>query len=858
MTRIEIPTESAYTQFGKWLKAQPCWLQDAVWRIYNGKQIDDDTIETYAEMCVAQIKKEHPVYNHLLESDIAVKKGNTRVSVTSLSDIIGVNALADNASLEFAEEGITVVYGLNGAGKSGFMRIFKRLSNNPYEEPIQPNVFKKNDSGDPTCKVRIIENGEYKEATYKLTSKQAKSLLSIIDVFDTRISSKYIGNENNVSYEPFVFIVLSELASVADKVTHYLETMKSSISDVSIEIPSKLSSCSSLEWIQNLSEHTAIPDSQKTWTGENQIRQEEISRLLDTEKVKQQIEVINGNLRILDPVIADLTSAKEVYSIRAIDDAYSRYCEAKRKLDIAQKLFSNSADEYDKISLNSSDWKVLWNSAKAYYESVLYEINGYHFAGKGSICPICHRRIDDKIERLANVDEYINGSCSIDCEREEEAFTAIYKAIISRQQTTATVKNALTGSLTEEDLSNMVSVYEIFEELKQIKTTEDRYALLLRLNIDKAWNIIIKKKADYEESKKKLSEALLIEKKTELEKELLQLSSHKWVFDNMERFQQIINNRKHVAEIDAACKLSNTNRITSESNKLAEALITDAYIERFTHELKNLAPKIKVKLKKGKSRKGNTPYRVSIDTDSGRPYKPEDILSEGEQRIVALAAFFADATGRDERTPIVIDDPISSLDINYENKATTRIIELARERQIIVFTHRISMLVGLQEEAKNRGVRCKPQYIRSTETGKGVPDLDSSFHGNIVPQLNELRNKISRCKKLDPDSDEYEDIKGRVCQQFRLLVERSVEAELLQGTVERFRRNIVTKGKVRKLSRITDEDCEIVEKMMTKYSFTEHPQPIDGPPVNMSFDELDADIEECVNWVQNFRKRMNE
>ena len=44
------------------------------------------------------------------------------------------------------------------------------------------------------------------------------------------------------------------------------------------------------------------------------------------------------------------------------------------------------------------------------------------------------------------------------------------------------------------------------------------------------------------------------------------------------------------------------------------------------------------------------------------------MLSEGEQRIVALAAFFADATGRNEQTPIIIDDPISSLDYNYEEQ----------------------------------------------------------------------------------------------------------------------------------------------------------------------------------------------
>lgn len=103
--------------------------------------------------------------------------------------------------------------------------------------------------------------------------------------------------------------------------------------------------------------------------------------------------------------------------------------------------------------------------------------------------------------------------------------------------------------------------------------------------------------------------------------------------------------------------------------------------------MRKLAPHLRVKLEKGQSSKGKSPYKVVLDTEDKARKHPQDILSEGEQRIVALAAFFADATGRDELTPIVIDDPISSLDYNYEESATKRIVELAKNRQVIVFTH---------------------------------------------------------------------------------------------------------------------------------------------------------------------------
>lgn len=334
------------------------------------------------------------------------------------------------------------------------------------------------------------------------------------------------------------------------------------------------------------------------------------------------------------------------------------------------------------------------------------------------------------------------------------------------------------------------------------------------------------------------------------------LKFQKWAFDNRQIIQRVISNLCSIADLNNAKQYLTTNKITAEANKLAEVLITAAYIERFTSELSKLAPGIKVKLEKAPSQKGNSPYKVSIDTDSGKKCKPGDILSEGEQRIVALAAFFADATGRDELTPIIIDDPISSLDLNYEESATKRIIELAKCRQVIVFTHRISLLVGISDACETNGVLLKENHIRSGIKGKGLPDFEDLYHGKLVSQLNGLRNKISQIKKKDTDSEEYRDALERICQQFRICVERSVEDELLLGMVHRFKRRIMTSGIIMKMPNIAVEDCRMVDDMMSKYSFVEHSQPTDSQLVQFSIDEIDKDIELYVKWITDYRKKM--
>lgn len=268
-----------------------------------------------------------------------------------------------------------------------------------------------------------------------------------------------------------------------------------------------------------------------------------------------------------------------------------------------------------------------------------------------------------------------------------------------------------------------------------------------------------------------------------------------------------------------------------------------------------LAPHLKVKLEKEQSKKGRSPYKVVLDTEGKMRKKPEDVLSEGEQRIVALAAFFADATGRNERTPIIIDDPISSLDYNYEDTATKRIVELAKNRQVIVFTHRISLLIGLSETCESEGVPFSERYIRGTSLGKGIPDFEDTYHGRLTTQLNGLIERIRDVKKMDPYSREYQDACSRISQQLRICVERSVEDVLFQQMVKRFSRRIMT-GKLMRMDRIDTNDCAIIDFMMTKYSYGEHSQPEDSPGIELDLHEVISDINKFIAWIKDYNKKM--
>ena len=66
------------------------------------------------------------------------------------------------------------------------------------------------------------------------------------------------------------------------------------------------------------------------------------------------------------------------------------------------------------------------------------------------------------------------------------------------------------------------------------------------------------------------------------------------------------------------------------------------------------------------------------------------MLSEGEQKVLALADFLAESRMRGTKAPLVFDDPVTSLDYRRLDEVAARIQNLAETHQVVVLTHNIS------------------------------------------------------------------------------------------------------------------------------------------------------------------------
>lgn len=86
-------TEKPYDQFLSWLENQPYWLQDATWRLYNKRSIDDAQIKRYAQMCLDQAQDETFLYQHISRDNIESAVIEPQIAIRSIRDIAAVNAL---------------------------------------------------------------------------------------------------------------------------------------------------------------------------------------------------------------------------------------------------------------------------------------------------------------------------------------------------------------------------------------------------------------------------------------------------------------------------------------------------------------------------------------------------------------------------------------------------------------------------------------------------------------------------------------------------------------------------------------------------------------------------------------------
>lgn len=844
-----------------WFGKRPKWLQDAARRIIQNCEITGEDVEELTELCKAEAGivdsaiKPLGIPVGILPSN----EENVSLHINSISDITGINALSSRKPLEFGDGPITIVYRQNGSGKSGYIRILKHACGSKKPGKLLSNVFNEV-STKQICTFNITTESTTRNIDWTPQLGILDELRSV-EIYDSDCANVYVNDENEVAYEPWILSLFSQLTDVCDKVGQAIKEEVDKQVSKKPKIPKSYITTVAGIWYENLTYKIKDTDIKMKCIWSDEFEQEliEIKKRLSEanpadkakklRKIKASAEDFNTNLIRL---IENYSDEKCSNFLLAKVDALTK---RKAADEDAKKVFDGAPLE----GVGSDTWKLLWKSARDYSENVAYTDKAFPNTDSDAKCVLCHQPLcEETKQRLISFEEFIKGELqkkAIDAEQKLKTMTNALVDIPTVEQLNLLMDSA--GLLNDTERPLIIVFCKAFEKRKNtLISAKDKSEIsplpLEEINFITEWIDTMEQQAStFEEDAKGENRGDLMKRANELE-------AQRWLFQQKQSIEEEIQRLTFIQNLKQAQRLTNTTQISTKKSFLSDHLITHEYVKRFAQELKILgASRIKVEMIKTKASKGRIYHQVRLKNCT-KDVNTADVLSEGEFRVVSLAGFLADVQGRPNNTPFIFDDPISSLDQDFEEATVNRLIKLCETRQVIVFTHRLSMLALLEEAIKKAGVEDKILCLRNENWGVGEPGNTPIFAKKPNTALNYLLNeRVAKARKIfkEEGKEAYELIAKGICSDFRILIERLIENDLLADVVQRFRRSINTMGKIYKLALINKEDCQLFDDFMTKYSKYEHSQSYETPVELPEPDELKADIERIKMWLQEFNKR---
>jgi energy-coupling factor transporter ATP-binding protein EcfA2 len=847
-----------------WTQTLPSWQSDAVARLLAKQTLTtDDLDDLYALLKVAhgipdlKDRKPKPLTANQIPAPV---KLTTHVELRAMKNLRNVNAIAENQRLPFSAVGMTVIYGDNGSGKSGYSRVLKRACRaRDQMEAIHPNAnLPAGKAGTADAIFEIAVNGVEQDVQWT-HGKAAPAALSSFSVFDTRCARAYLDSEDDFSYVPYGLDVFEGLAKVCKQLKALIDTEHAhSSADLTAFIPLQGETPVG-KMIKSLSAKTtkAQIDVLATLMPEELARHEALDKSLKENNPKEKAAQLRLRARRVASVAANAINKASIVD-QAVVVKLRGLAEAYRTAQAAAALAAEQFKESENLlpGTGGEAWRELFDAARKFAVESHPEKS---FPELGADpCPLCQQPLAEGSLRLMRFEAFIQQDSEKTSQARRVALYAEYKPFVAQVLTLSL--DDVTYSEIEALDPQLAADAKAFEAILSARQNAIKAAVISH-QWDGVDDALVNPATGLQALADKLNaQAETLEKASDeaaraaLQKQFIDLDARVRLRQVKDAVLTAVNRLNHQANLTKCLSAVRTNAISLKASDLAEKIVSKELAEALNREFKTLgvAP-LRVSLQ-SRSDKGKALHKLKLEMPQSR--SPTDILSEGEQRAVAIGSFLAEVGLSGGKGGIVFDDPVSSLDHRRRERVAKRLAIEAGQRQVIVFTHDIYFLCLLAEEAKLVGVPVITQSLTRRAEGYGVADPDLPFEGkNASKRIGALKAQYQSIAKLHKDGEEQEHHKQTVEAYFRLRMawERAVEEVLLREVILRFRKGVETQRLAGVV--VDDDDYAQVHAGMTKCSNYAHDKAVLGGIAVPDPDELLADITALETWRGQIDKR---
>lgn len=848
-----------------WSKNIPAWQSDAVARLLAKQTLSaDDQDDLFALLKAGngipdpKDRKPKPLTADQIPAPVSA---TTHVELRAMKNMRHVNAIAENQCLPFNASGMTVIYGDNGSGKSGYSRVLKRACRaRDQMEAIYPNAnLPTAKAGTPEATFEITVNGVTKEVHW-INSKAAPPELSSFAIFDSRCARAYLDREDDFSYVPYGLDVFEGLAKVCKQLKTLIDSEYiQSTPDLTAFVPlqgntlvgkliASLSAKTTKAQIdtmailthEELAQHTAIEKSLK----ENNPKEKATQTRLRSRRVAAVALSADAKGALVEQAV--------IAKLRSLADNYHT---ARAAATLAAKQFNEGENLLP--GTGGEVWRELFDAARK-FAAESHPGRDFPNLGAETPCPLCQQPLAEGAVRLLRFEAFIQQETEKTAQKYRTALEAEYKAF-STKVLALNIDDVTLGEISLLD-SQLATDVRKFEQLLYARQEAIKSAVRSHQweGVDQPLvspTMRLKALADDLNAEAEILEKAADEKaRAELQMQFNELDARVRLSQVRDAVVTAVTKLSHQAKLVKCLSEIKTQTISMKASELAEKVVSKELAEALNREFKALGiGKLRISLQ-SRAERGKALHKLKLELPQSR--NPGDIFSEGEQRAVAISAFLAEVGLSDGKGGIVFDDPVSSLDHRRRERVAKRLAAEAAQRQVIVFTHDIYFLCLLAEEAKLAGTAITTQSLTRRAEGFGVANPELPFEGkNASKRIGALKAQQQTIDKLYRDGEEQEHRKQTVeaYVQLRMAWERAVEEVLLREVILRFRKGVETQRLAGVV--VEDGDYEQISAGMAKCSNYAHDKALLGGIAVPEPDELLEDIKALDTWRQSVESR---
>lgn len=754
--------------------------------------------------------------------------------ICGIGPVSNVDRLAEDQELKFSINGLTIIYGENGSGKSGYSRIAKELCHARVKEGLLSDVYGSVAGVVPSVQYTFKTTDAEPIVRTWAAGESAPSELGNINVFDSDCANVYIAGHNEIGYLPDEIIVARRygqlLQYLSNKFTPErdgLQTqLRASIAPAfGVDTPAgQLVALLDIRTLLANISSAEVCIETGAWTAEDE---KELAVL--TEQLKSNPTLIANLKRRMSGVLNNLaTSAASIHSLLNIE-AVGHIVALAKDLEEKNRVANASADELFSTGFLSNTggeiWRDMYRFARQFAEHSTNKPQSEHFH-EGEVCPLCQSDLSDvSAQKLEQFDNFVFGELSKAAQKASEDLTAKITELSRLPITDIRSVNELLkefAALGEAEKAIAAEVVTYFTSSISLKSE------ILRNNLESGFH------ADGLATS--ISESLIAES-AKLDTQVVELESRPETSPELTSRHAVLTDKKKLSSLMDTVLTRRANlekyhrlglcidqvdtRATSNFvRQRRQELVTPALRGAIETEIRELNLTHLPLVFDESTERGTSLFEYKL---GGSSASKKRILSEGEQRALSLACFIGEVRQIPGNNGVIFDDPVNSLDHMRLRQVAERLVSLASEgRQVIIFTHNLLFF----EEMRSIAASVTPPV--PVITNLVSKQAEGQFGIITVNDLPWVAKKVGgRFPSLDAILGAIPDIDSVHVDQYRSAVvhfyanvretwERLVEELLLGGVVERYNQGVKTQS-LKSVS-VVDEDYRKVYFEMRKVS----------------------------------------